>query len=397
MLLMFVIVFIDLVGFGIIIPLLPFYGEHYNAGPETVGLLMATYSLTQFIAAPIWGRLSDHHGRRPILVLTLGGTALSYVLLAFADTLLLLFVARAVGGFVAGNISAAFAYMADITTPANRAKGMGLVGAAFGLGFIFGPAIGGILAGSDPATADFFTPSMAAAGMSALAFLVALVSLKESLSPEIRQKLKERPQKNRFAQIKEATDRPGLGRYILLLFLATFVFAGMETTFAMWSRRQFGWGPEQNGWLFACVGLFAALMQGGGVGRLAKKYGEAKLVTLGAILLAIGLAVLPLAHGIPVLAVSMGLMAGGFSLLQPSLNSLISLSAREEDQGGVMGVTRSIATLARVVGPAWAGFLFATLGKDWPYFGGAVIAAVVALLALTALRRKSDTPLHQDI
>ncbi|CCQ74061.1 Putative major facilitator superfamily MFS_1. Putative tetracycline resistance protein, class E [Magnetospira sp. QH-2] len=387
MLILFIIVFIDLVGFGIIIPLLPFYGEHFHATPDVVGLLMATYSLTQFIAAPYWGRLSDRHGRRPILLLTLGGLALSYVLLAYADTLLLLFVARALGGFMAGNISTAFAYVADITTPANRAKGMGVVGAAFGLGFIFGPAIGGLLAGDDVATADFYTPSMAAAGMSALALLLALFKLKESLSPEIRERLKNRPKRNRISQIREAFLRPVQGRLLLLTFLATFVFAGMETTFAMWSERQYGWGPFQNGILFACVGLLAAAMQGGLVGRLAKIFGESKLVVGGSAIMAMGLGLLPLATELPMLAVSMSLMAGGFSLLQPSLNSLLSLAASEEDQGGAMGIMRSISTLARVIGPAWAGFVFASFGKDWPYFGGAMIAAVVALIALGTLRR----------
>ncbi|GAB6054205.1 tetracycline resistance MFS efflux pump [Magnetospira thiophila] len=387
MLILFIIVFIDLIGFGIIIPLLPFYGEHFQATPDTVGLLMATYSLTQFIAAPFWGRLSDHRGRRPILLLTLAGLSLSYVMLAYADSLLLLFAVRAFGGFMAGNISTAFAYVADITTPANRAKGMGAVGAAFGLGFIFGPAIGGILAGHDPATADFYAPSMAAAGMSALAFLLALVKLRESLSPEIRARIKDRPKRKRSLQIREAFSRPVQGRYLLLMFLSTFVFAGMETTFAMWSERQFQWGPLQNGYLFACVGLFSAAMQGGLVGRLVRIFGEAKLVVLGSAGLAIGLGILPLSNDLIVLSVSMVFMAGGFSLLQPSLNSLLSLSAGEENQGGIMGVMRSVATLARVVGPAWAGFLFASFGREWPYFGGAIIAALVALIALVALRQ----------
>ena len=164
MLILFLVVFIDLVGFGIIIPLLPFFGEHFDGSPAMVGFLMATYSLTQFVAAPFWGRLSDRIGRRPVLLLTLAGASISYVLLAFSNGLLMLFIARGLGGFMAGNISAAFAYVADVTTPENRAGGMGAIGAAFGLGFIAGPAIGGILAGPDPLTADFRTPSLAAVG-----------------------------------------------------------------------------------------------------------------------------------------------------------------------------------------------------------------------------------------
>ncbi|MEP1029729.1 MAG: MFS transporter, partial [Alphaproteobacteria bacterium] len=186
MLAIFLIVVVDLIGFGIIIPLLPFYGEHFQADPQTVGLLMATYSLAQFISAPLWGRLSDHAGRRPVLLLSLAGAAAAYVWLAFADALWMLFMARALGGLMAGNISAAFAYMADITTKENRAKGMGLIGAAFGIGFILGPAIGGILAGPDPLTADYRSPALAAAGLSLFALLLGIVRLPESLSVEVR-------------------------------------------------------------------------------------------------------------------------------------------------------------------------------------------------------------------
>ncbi len=163
---LFLIVFVDLVGFGLIIPLLPFYGEHFHASPATVGLLMAVYSFAQFLAAPLWGRLSDRIGRRPVLACSLAGATLSYLWLAFAQDLWMLFAARALGGFMAGNIATAFAYVADVTTPANRAKGMGIVGAAFGLGFIFGPAIGGVLAGHDPANADYTSPALVAAALS---------------------------------------------------------------------------------------------------------------------------------------------------------------------------------------------------------------------------------------
>lgn len=385
MLTMFLIVFVDLVGFGIIIPLLPFYAEYFQAEPDTVTLVMATYSLTQFIAAPFWGNLSDRIGRKPVLIISLLGAALAYVLLGFADTLWMLFAARALGGFMAGNISAAFAYMADITTPENRAKGMGLVGAAFGLGFIAGPAIGGILAGPDPVNADYQTPAFAAAGLSLIALSMAVVLLKESLSKDVRAKLLARGRQSRLAQFQDAIQKPGMGLLIALSFLSVFVFAGMESTFAMWSRRQFNWGPEQNGWLFACVGLLAAVIQGGLVGKLAKRFGEARLVITGAAFLAFGMGLLPFAGTIPILAASMGAMAFGFSIMTPSLNSLISLSAGEEEQGSIMGVTRSASTMARVIGPALAGVLFAGLGLNWPYYFGAVVMVLVAGLAARKL------------
>ncbi|MEO5335504.1 MAG: MFS transporter [Magnetospirillum sp. WYHS-4] len=379
---LFLIVFIDLVGFGIIIPLLPFYAEHHQASPDVVGLVMATYSLTQFLAAPFWGRLSDRLGRRPVLVVTLAGTALAYVWLGFADTLWGLIAARALGGVMAGNISTAFAYAADITTPENRAKGMGVIGAAFGLGFIAGPAIGGLLAGADPLNADYRTPALSAAALSALALVLTVILLKESLSDDIRRRAVAKARLGRWAQFREALARPGVGFSIALIFISTFVFAGMETTFAMWSWRLFGWGPEQNGYLFASVGLIGAVIQGGLIGRLARRYGEARLVTAGGAALAAGLATLPLAGTVPVLVVAMAVLACGFSIMNPSLSSLVSLQVGPEDQGMVMGVSRSASTLARVAGPAWAGVMFAHLGPDWPYIGGAILMGIVVVLSL---------------
>jgi DHA1 family tetracycline resistance protein-like MFS transporter len=386
MLILFLIVFIDLVGFGIIIPLLPFFGEHFSASPATVGFLMASYSLTQFIAAPFWGRVSDRIGRRPVLLITLAGASVSYVLLGFSNSLLMLFVARGVGGFMAGNISAAFAYVADITAPENRAKGMGVIGAAFGLGFIAGPAIGGILAGPDPMNADFRTPSLAAAGLSLSAFCMAFFTLKESLSKNISKRLSEMPAKNRAAQFRSALAKPGLGLLITILFLATFVFAGMETTFAMWSERRMGWGPQQNGYLFAFVGIIVAIIQGGLVGKLVNRFGETRLVVQGAAALALGMLLIPFTNSLATLLGAMVIVAYGFSIITPSLNSLISLQVGPDEQGGVMGVGRSAATLARVMGPAWAGSIFLLAGLDWPYFGGAAVMVLVVILGLRGLK-----------
>ncbi len=386
MLILFLIVFIDLIGFGIIIPLLPFYGEFYQASPQMIGLLMATYSFTQFLAAPFWGGLSDRIGRRPVLLVSLAGASAAYVWMGLAESLWALFAARAVGGAMAGNISAAFAYVADITTRENRAKGMGMIGAAFGLGFIAGPAIGGILAGSDPVNADFRTPAFAAAALSVTALIMAVFTLKESLSAEIRQRLAKEPPKKRLAMFREALDRPVIGLLLLLTFLATFVFAGLESTFAMWSRRQFGWGPQQNGYLFAFIGLLSALIQGGLIGRLARRFGEARLVVQGAVALAIGILLIPFSTNVVVLVIAMSIAGYGFSVISPSLNSLISLQSSEDEQGKIMGVTRSASTMARFIGPAWAGLLFGVLGRDWPYFVGAIIMVGVALLGLRAIK-----------
>ncbi len=381
MLPLFLIVFIDLLGFGIIIPLLPFYAEHFHADPFTVGLLMATYSLTQLIATPLWGSLSDRIGRRPVLLITLGGAAASYIWLGLVDNLFALFLARAVGGAMAGNISAAFAYMADITTKKDRAQGMGLIGAAFGLGFIAGPAIGGLLAGSDPATANYSLPAFAAAGLSLVALLLAISVLKESLSEEIRARIATRPRQKRFRLLFETLRTPNLGFLVALSFLATFVFAGMEATFAMWSERTYQWGPQQTGFLLAGVGIVSAAIQGGLIGRLARRFGEEKLIIQGSLALAVGMILIPFSENLWILMLAMAILAYGFSTLSPSLNSLISLQVDEENQGAVMGVTRSATTLARVVGPVWAGIIFAQLGKDWPYFTGGMIMLFVAVLS----------------
>lgn len=377
---LFLIVFVDLVGFGVIIPLLPFYGEHFQASPATVGLLMATYSLAQFLSAPVLGRLSDRVGRKPVLSVSLAGAAVSYLLLAFASELWMLFAARAIGGLMAGNISTAFAYVADVTTPANRAKGMGLIGAAFGLGFIFGPAIGGVLAGHDPATADFQSPALAAFALSVLALVLCLTVLKESLTPEVRAR-HGATTTSRWRWLQRALTDPGIRLILAMSFLATFVFAGMETTFAMWSRRQFGWGPEQNGYLFAYVGLLTALIQGGLVGRLTRAFGERKLVGMGSALLALGMLLIAFSASLWLLLLAMAAVAAGFSMVTPALNSLLSLQTGAGTQGGMMGLARSATTMARVLGPLFAGVLFDLLGKDWPFYAGALIMVAVMLMA----------------
>lgn len=389
---LFLIVVVDLIGFGIIIPLLPFYAEHYQATPAQVGLLMAVYSAAQFISAPFWGRLSDRIGRRPVLLGTIFAASLSYVWLGFADTLITLFAARAVGGLMAGNISTAFAYAADVTTRENRAKGMGMIGAAFSIGFILGPALGGILAGSDPADADFRTPSFAAAGLSALACVLGLITLKESLSAEARARIAGQNRVARMKALADALRTPGIGVLLVLAFLATFVFAGLESTFAMWSRRQYGWGPEQNGYLFAFIGVLAAMIQGGLMGRLATKFGVERLIFAGAVALSIGLAWIPFTGSVPELVAAMTVAALGFSITTPALNTAISVRGESDVQGGLMGVTRSATTLSRMTGPAVAGTAFGFIGLHSPYYAGAVIMVVVAVIAFFRLLAPPQKP-----
>jgi DHA1 family tetracycline resistance protein-like MFS transporter len=378
----FLTVFVDLVGFGVIVPLLPFYGEHFHAGPLVVTLLMAIYSLMQFFSAPLWGRLSDLKGRKPVLMASILGIALSYVWLGFAGSLWELFAARALAGVMAGNIAAAQAYIADVTPPEKRAHGMGLIGAAFGLGFIFGPAIGGLLGGADPSHPNFLAPALTATGLSLVAFAFAAVSLKESLDPAARARHSERRQLTRLAVLGSAIRDPELRLMVLLLFLVTFVFAGMESTFALWSERSFGWGPRQNGYVFAYTGILAALVQGGLIRRLAKRFGEAALVAQGALALALGLLAIPLVHSLLPLLAAMLLLAYGVGVSNPSLSSLISLQAKAEERGVTLGVSQSASSLARVLGPAFAGLAFEVVGRSGPFLAGAAIMLAALLLAL---------------
>jgi len=385
----FLTVFVDLVGFGIIVPLLPFYAEHFHASPETVTLLMAIYSLMQFFSAPLWGALSDRHGRKPMLLASLLGIGLSYLWLAFAHSLWALFAARALAGIMAGNIAAAQAYVADVTPPEKRAQGMGLIGAAFGLGFILGPAIGGLLGGEDPTAPRFLGPGLAAAGLSFLALIFAVVALKESLDPAHRTVAGHRPL-SRFSALAAGLGDPQLRLTVILLFLVTFVFAGMEATFALWSERAFGWGPAQNGYVFAYTGILAALVQGGLIRRLAARFGESHLVLQGAVALGLGLLAIPFVHSLIPLLVAMALLAYGAGVSNPALSSLISLRSPDEARGATLGISQAATSLARILGPALAGLAFGGFGRGGPFLAGAVVMLGVLLLALRLPGRRPE-------
>lgn len=374
---LFLTVFVDLLGFGIIIPLLPFYAQNYGADPFQVTLLMATYSLVQFVFAPLWGRASDRVGRKPVLTLTLVGLGTAHLLFAWAGNLWLLFAARALAGAMAGNIAAAQAYIADVTPPDKRAQGMGLIGAAFGLGFTLGPAIGGLLAGSDPAHLNVQAPALTAAALSWLA--AALAAWVLPAPPQTVPGAGAR--RGRLRQLGSALQRPELGLLVGLFFLQTFAFAGLEGIFALWSERRMDWGPAQNGYLFAFIGLLGAAVQGGLIGRLRRRFGERALVRQGLALLGLGLALAPLAPHWLALLVPMAAMAYGLSVLTPSLNSLISTRAEATQQGQTFGLSQSAASLARILGPAWAGALFSAWSPDWPFWSGALMAAVAFALS----------------
>jgi DHA1 family tetracycline resistance protein-like MFS transporter len=372
----FVTVFIDLLGFGIIIPLLPFYAERFGATAFTVGLLATSFSLMQFIFAPLWGRLSDRVGRRPIILIGLLGSSLAYLAFGLASTLAGLFAARTFAGIAGANIPTAQAVMADLTDPENRAKGMGLFGAAFGLGFIFGPAIGGFLSRFGYSAPAYFASGLALANLVAASFL-----LPETLRPEHR--AVERV--GRIDALRAALARPHLPLLMVIGFLAVGAFSSYESTFALFSERMFGLTASSIGYVFAFVGVIMVVVQGFLVGRAAKFLGEHHVVPASLAVVAAGLLMLPATQSMEAMLVASGIMSAGMGFNNPSLMSLISRYSSAEDQGGVMGLIQSLNSLARIVGPVWGGFAFDRLGIGMPYISGAAVMAVASALAVRAL------------
>jgi DHA1 family tetracycline resistance protein-like MFS transporter len=353
----FTTVFIDLVGFGIVIPVLPFYaeGSRFNASPRTVGLLFASYSVMQLIFSPILGRLSDKHGRRPVLLISIIGTGIGFLILGFASALWMLFVGRILDGITGGNISTAQAYIADITTKENRAKGMGLIGAAFALGFVFGPAIGGILS-----RWGVGVPFLFAAGLCFANALLLYFTLPETVTRDHPARASAAGGRG-LSQLIQSLRNRRLAFVLGIYFLFIVAFSIMTTSFSLYTMFRFGYDAQHTGYLFAYVGIIAVIIQGGLIGRLVKRFGEVALVIVGAFLFAGSLFAVPFvgpqAGGLLALLIGGGLFSVGNSLSAPSLTSLASKSVGAAEQGGVLGVTQSVASLARAVGPALAAML----------------------------------------
>jgi multidrug resistance protein len=374
----FLIVFIDLVGFGIVIPILPLYAEQYEPSPVVFGLLMASFSIMQFVFAPVLGRLSDRVGRRPVLLVSLAAAAAGYLLFGFAHSLAVLFLSRIIPGIAGGNISTAHAVVADITGPEDRAKGMGLIGAAFGLGFILGPAIGGLAVAVRP-----WLPGVVAAAASATAFVLVLTLLPETLERGARQPAGRRAFDMRA--LCSALAQPLLGPALAMVFLTIFAFANFETTFAQLARLRFAFTTSTIAWLFAYAGVLGAVVQGGLIGHLARRFGEARLVIGGTLLSAFALAVLPALAGRGPLLGILAALALGQGVAHPALTSLVSRTAAAGEVGGVMGLQQGIASLARIAGPFWAEVAYGALGPGWPFWTAAATMLVACLLGAAAL------------
>jgi MFS transporter, DHA1 family, tetracycline resistance protein len=388
----FLTVFIDLVGFGIILPLNPFLARQFNATPLEIGLLLSIYSIFQFFFSPFWGALSDRIGRRPVILTSLAGGAVSYFMFAFATTLPMLFISRALAGAFAGNISAAQAYIADVSKPEDRSKSMGLIGAAFGLGFIFGPLIGALLSnfGKTLGEAPPFGLSFAALGaglICALNLAFAFFVLPESLNHGSLQKPDRR---NRFKKIWSYLRKPISGQLIFIFFLSGLAMAQMESMLFPFVADVFKWENDMASYGFAYVGVIMTLIQGYFIRKWMPKFGERKLLTAGLIMFSVSLFAVGLSTSFWPLAVAMTLLAVANGIMRPPNIGMISLLTSPSEQGAVLGVTNSLASLGRILGPMIGGWFYQQYGPASPFMSAGVVAGGAAVLALVMYRQMPD-------
>ncbi len=373
----FLIVFIDLVGFGIIIPILPLYATSFKASPATIGILLASYSLMQMVATPYLGALSDKWGRRPVLLVSQVGTLLSFLLMGFANSLPMLFAARLLDGISGGNISTAQAYISDVTPERDRARAFGLIGAAFGIGFIAGPALGGFLARDG----NYAAPAFAAAAISLVTLLLTWTMLPESRPKERRNQVRT-PRVLDIAAFREAIGEGQLGLLLLIFFVFNLAQAAFQSMFALFALARHEFGARETGYVLAYVGLLAVLLQGGAIGPIVRRWGEQRVARAGLVCAAAGLLTSAWAPAWPLLLLTLAPLSVGLSLATPSLNSLLTRESSDGRYGRALGLSQSVAALARVLGPLLAGFAFRYLGVPAPF----LLASALLLLAYLVAR-----------
>ncbi len=382
----FLTIFIDLLGFGIIIPILPFYLEKIAGGTENIGqtiaLMMMVYSLMQFIFAPVWGRMSDKYGRKPILLMSLAGTMLTHIWFALSTSLWMLYASRILTGIFAATVPTAMAYISDVTDESNRTKGMGLIGAAFGLGFILGPALGGILS----QFGGYRVPLLGAAFLSFTALNVAYFRLKESVDLTTERHSDFRRYQLRF--VFKALKNPRLGLLFTIFFIVALSFSNLETVFAVFAQGRFGFNALETGYVFGFIGVCSAIMQGFFIGKLSKRFGEKKLISAAILILAGGFFLIPYAKIVGLFVALSGMVAIGLGMHNPSVLSLVSKNAQSGETGSVLGLNQSFSALGRILGPLWAGFAFDRLGAGIPFTSAGVLLLFAFLLSLKLNSRK---------
>jgi DHA1 family tetracycline resistance protein-like MFS transporter len=383
------IVFLDLVGFGMLIPAFPFFAEQVGVDPASVIFFIGLYSAGQLVGAPLWGALSDRVGRRPVLLWTLLANVASSLLLAFVDSGVVLALTRIAAGLAAGNISTAYAYTTDVTTDATRPRALGLLGSAFGLGFVLGPALGGLLAGADAHdTGALSRVAFGAAAMSLLAFVMTWIRLPESLPPEQRSS----PRAPRVST-RTYLRRPVLGT----LFLGTLVVVGavsmMQGTLAPFAQQRLAVTPRTLGWIYGYNGVISVIVQAGLIRLLARVATAEKLATVGTLLAAVGMALLPVADTLALLIAALTVFAVGSAILNPNLSTLVARAAGAQERGSVLGAYQGMASLGRVIGPFAASGLARATSLAWPFVAGALVAVVGAcVLAFSARESVSTEP-----
>jgi DHA1 family tetracycline resistance protein-like MFS transporter len=381
----FLIVFIDLLGFSLILPLLPYYAQTFQVNGTVTGLLVASYAAMQFFGAPVLGRLSDNYGRRPVLMISILGTFAGFLLLGFAQSLWMLFASRILDGLTGGNLSVAQAYISDVTDSKNRAKGLGLIGAAFGLGFIVGPVTGGLLS-----QWGFAVPAFTAAGLSLINFILVAAWLPESLTVEKRALLPSRRPAMTVSAMIEALHRPFTGPLLVTRFFFGLAFAIFQTIFSLYALTRFNLSAQQTGYILAYVGVLSVFTQGFLVSRLTSRVREDFLIVGGVVLMTISLLGWAFAPSVSVLLIIMAPTSIAGGVLNTVLSSTLTKTVKEQEIGGILGLSASIESLTRVLAPALGGILLSDLGTWAPgVFGGVVLLGLSIYVWNTILNHPS--------
>lgn len=377
---LFPVVFMDMIGFGFIIPLLPDYADRFGGTPTIVGLLMAVYAAGQFVAAPILGRLSDRFGRRPVFLLSIAGSLASMLVLAFARSLTVLFISRIVGGLAGGNFTVAQSYAADVTDESNRARGLGLIGAAFGMGFIVGPLFGGILVNF-----GFTVPPLAAAGLSAVNLVLVSVMLPESHPPEKRSAARGRSFP--LAGLRETLRREPVGDVLIVTFFYGLAFTMFEMIFSLFAQQKLGLSPQLRSYVLAYVGVLLALVQGGGIGLLTKRFDERKLTVVSAAVMAVSVGLWAFSPSLVYLLIVLAPLSIAAGIIATLLRSILTKSVPRDQVGGTLGLSSSLDSLNRVISPAIGGVMIGQIGPWAPGLLGALLLAGVTVLIWVKLVR----------
>lgn len=379
--LIFLVILIDLIGFGIIIPILPRYSEtHFGANELQIGILIASFSFFQFLSSPVLGRLSDRIGRKPVITFSLFLSALSYLIFAFAPNYWIALLSRSIGGIGGGSISAAQAYIADITDKSERTKGMGVIGSAFGLGFVMGPFIGGMLA-----EFGYIVPNLSAAGFSFIALILTRLFLRESLKTKSKfeVRLEDFATSLKSTRFKKAFANVYVAKFLLIFFIITFSIANTYGVIPIFAYRYLHFTDRQIGYVYAVIGIIGVIFQGYLIGKLTKFLNEKFLLILGIILMFTGLALIPLSiKFIYLMWLFVIIVSIGLAFINPTILSFVSRLTLPEEQGEILGVNQSMGSLGRVLGPVWGGFAFNTFGYGAPFWTASLFTFLAMIFAI---------------